>query len=136
MVSAEKWNKLNARLVKLGVDEKEIHEQFVRASGPGGQNINKTATCVVLTYLPLGLNVRCKEERTQGLNRYLARKRLADKIEEIRYGAESKRQKEIAKIRRQKKRRSRRAKENILAEKHQRSEIKRTRKGVAIRYEP
>jgi protein subunit release factor B len=131
-VSTEKWNALNARLASLGIDEKDLHERFIRASGPGGQNVNKTSTCVALTHLPSAITVRCQEERTQGLNRYRARKLLADKVEEMRLGAESRRQKEIAKIRRQKKVRSRRAKEKMLVEKHQRSEIKQARKGVVM----
>ncbi len=130
LISTEKWNALSARLVSLGIDEKDIDERFIRSSGPGGQNVNKTSTCVVLTHPPSAITIRCQEERTQGLNRYRARQRLADKVEEIQLGAESKRQKEIAKVRRQKKVRSRRAKEKMLVAKHQRSEIKQGRKGV------
>ena len=76
-VSSDKMKALEARLLKLGISEQDLDEHFVRAGGPGGQNVNKVSTCVVLIHRPSGLCVRCQEERSQGLNRYLARKRLA-----------------------------------------------------------
>ena len=129
-VSSEKWNALEARLLKLGVREQDLHERFVRAGGPGGQNVNKVSTCVVLTHRPSGLAVRCQEERSQGLNRFLARKRLADKMEETLLGAASRRRQEIEKIRRQKRKRSKRAKEKMLEAKHHRAGLKASRKAV------
>lgn len=129
-VSSEKWKALQARLLTLGIREQDMEEQFVRAGGPGGQNVNKVSTCVVLTHRPSGLSVRCQEERSQGLNRFVARKRLADKMEEKLLGAASRRRQEIEKIRRQKRKRSKRAKEKMLEGKHHRAEIKATRKEV------
>ena len=99
----------------------------MRSSGHGGQNVNKVSTCVMLIHRPSGLLVRCQEARTQGMNRYFARRRLAEKMEEMLLGAESRRQQEIEKIRRQKRRRSRRAKEKMLEEKHHRADIKEAR---------
>ena len=129
-VSPEKWHALQARLLTLGIREQDLEEHFVRAGGPGGQNVNKVSTCVVLTHRPSGLSVRCQEERSQGLNRFVARKRLADKMEEKLLGAASRRRQEIEKIRRQKRKRSKRAKEKMLEGKHHRAEIKVSRKAV------
>ena len=129
-VSSDKWTALEARLLKLGIREQDLDERFVRAGGPGGQNVNKVSTCVVLTHRPSGLSVRCQEERSQGLNRFLARKRLADKMEETLLGAASRRRQEIAKIRRQKRKRSTRAKEKMLEAKHHRAGLKASRKAV------
>lgn len=129
-ISSEKWKVLEERLLKLGIRAEDLEERFVRSSGHGGQNVNKVSTCVVLIHRPSGLSVRCQEARTQGMNRYLARRRLAEKMEEMILGEESRRQKEIEKIRRQKRRRSRRAKEKMLQEKHHRANIKETRRPV------
>jgi len=130
-VSPETADALRARLLNVGVREEDLEERFVRSGGPGGQNVNKVATCVVLTHRPSGLSVRCQEERSQGLNRFLARRRLAEKMEERILGRESDRQREIAKIRRQKRKRSRRAKAKLLADKRHRATIKTLRKPVA-----
>ena len=128
--SSEKWKALKARLLKLGIREQDVDEQFVRAGGPGGQNVNKVSTCVVLRHRPSGLSVRCQEERSQGLNRLLARKRLADKMEEMLWVETNRRRQEIEKIRRQKRTRDTRSKERTLADKRHRAEIKGTRKKV------
>jgi peptide chain release factor len=129
-VSSDKMKALEARLLKLGISEQDLDEHFVRAGGPGGQNVNKVSTCVVLLHRPSGLSVRCQEERSQGLNRYLARKRLADKMEETLLGAASRHRQEIEKIRRQKRKRSKRAKEKMLEAKHHRAGVKASRRDV------
>src|SRR4051812_41141479 len=123
-VSADKARELRARLEQLGIREDDLEEQFVRSGGKGGQNVNKVSTCVVLVHLPSGMRVKCQQERTQGMNRYLARKLLADKIETERLGRQSQREQEIERVRRQKRRRSRRAKNRMLADKHARSALK------------
>ena len=117
-------------MLKLGIREQDLDERFVRAGGPGGQNVNKVSTCVILIHRASGVSVRCQEERSQGLNRFLARKRLADKVEETLLGKASRRQQEIEKIRRQKRKRSKRAKEKMLETKHHRAGLKANRKAV------
>jgi len=77
-VSTDKVRALRTRLDQLGIREDDLDEQFVTSGGKGGQNVNKVATCVVLVHRPSGTRVKCQQERTQGLNRYLARKLLAD----------------------------------------------------------
>ena len=113
-VSPKKQAALEAAMRRLGVREEEFEEWFIRSSGPGGQHVNKAATCVVLRYRPGGLEVRCQQERSQALNRFLARKILLRRLEAERLGRLSEEAQRIAKLKRQKRRRSRRAKEKVL----------------------
>lgn len=102
---------------RLGVREGDLVEEFIRGSGSGGQKINKTSVAVLLTHPPSGIQVRCHQGRSQALNRYWARVRLLDRLEERILGEKSALQQKIAKIRRQKRRRSKRAKEKMLQDK-------------------
>ena len=86
-VTREKEEALRKRMESLGIFEKDILEKFVRSSGKGGQKVNKTSTCVYLKHLPTKIEVKCQRERYQAINRYLARKILADKIEKKINGA-------------------------------------------------
>jgi peptide chain release factor len=79
---SEKKLTLEKRMLLLGVREEDIIENFIRSGGPGGQNVNKTSTCVYLKHLPTGLEVKCQEQRSQLLNRSLARHILLSKIEQ------------------------------------------------------
>jgi len=123
----DKAREVGARLAALGVREEDLDESFVHSGGKGGQNVNKVATCVVLLHRPSGVAIKCQRERTQLANRLIARKMLADRIEEIRLGAASKRQQEAERVRRQKRRRSRRAKQRMLRDKHAQSDKKAAR---------
>jgi peptide chain release factor len=129
-VSPEKEIALTERLNELGIRQEDLVEKFIRSGGHGGQNVNKVSTCVYLKHIPTGTEVKCQKERSQALNRYHARKMLADKIENLIKGKESAEQQRNEKIRRQKRRRSRRAKEKMLANKHHQSDKKKERRVV------
>lgn len=127
-VKAKKQEELRHRMEKLGIKENDLVEKFIRSSGHGGQNLNKVATCVYLKHLPTGLEVKCQQERSQALNRFLARRILCQKVEALIKGKESEKQQRIAKIRRQKRKRSKRAKLKILEEKRKRAAKKEARR--------
>jgi protein subunit release factor B len=127
-VGPDKELQLRERMEALGVRESDLEETFVRSGGHGGQNVNKTATCVMLRHRPTGLQVKCQTTRQQGLNRFLARRLLLDKVERLRTGRVAAEQARIEKIRRQKRKRSRRAKERMLADKSRNAEKKAGRR--------
>jgi len=129
-VSPEKESQLAQRMAALDVREVDIDESFVRSGGHGGQNVNKVSTCVMLLHRPTGVQVKCQATRQQGMNRFLARRLLLDKIEEKKTGVIAAQRAEIEKIRRQKRRRSRRAKNKMLDNKSRQGVKKAGRRPV------
>jgi protein subunit release factor B len=129
-VSGKKVRELEERMARLNLKDSDFEETFVRSGGAGGQNVNKVSTCVVLKHIQSGLVVRCQQERSQALNRFLAMRLMVDKIEAERLGIRTAKQAEFEKIRRQKRRRGRRAKEKMLAQKKMRSEVKAMRRKI------
>lgn len=110
-VTEQKAVALSARMEACGISEADLDESFVRSGGPGGQHVNRTATCVVLRHVPTNTQVKMQQARSQGLNRYYARKRLCELLEAgaLDSTPESER---AAKIRKQKARRRRRSRDS------------------------
>ena len=129
-VFMDKDEALKMKMALLGIKESDIKELFILSSKKGGQKVNKTSACVYLKHEPTGIEVKCQQERSQVLNRFLARRILANKIESLILGKKSQEQKRYEKIRRQKRRRSRRAKEKMLTNKRFHSEKKALRRSV------
>lgn len=112
---------------QLQVRPEDLEEEFVRGSGHGGQKMNKTSSTVRLLHRPTGTEVRCQQHREQSKNRIAAYKLLILKIEELVKGKQSKRQQEVFKLRKQKARRTRRAKEKMVVDKRIRGQLKESR---------
>jgi len=109
-VSEYKNRWLMRKMEELGVDEKDFEEKFIRASGRGGQKLNKTSSSVYLKHIPTGLEVKCMKERSQSVNRFLARRELLERIEAL-SGKKTKADMKLDKIRKQKAKRKKRTKE-------------------------
>lgn len=99
---------------KQPLREQDVVEKFVRSGGRGGQNVNKTATCVYLKHLPTGIEVKCQLERSQARNRASALRLLAEKVAEAALAERRRRAQEREKERRRKRPRPAALKERIL----------------------
>jgi protein subunit release factor B len=108
-VTQKKLAELEARMAAVGLREQDLEEKFIHSSGPGGQRVNKTSSCVYLKHVPTGLGVKMQQERQQRLNRYYARKRMCEMLEAKALGHDSPAAMKAEKIRRQKQRRRRRS---------------------------
>ncbi len=112
-VNADKEKALLEKMRALGIREEDLDETFVRSGGPGGQNVNKVATCVQLKHIPTGISVKVQKDRSQGVNRFLARREIVYRIEQKLYGIASPAEIEREKLRKQKRRRKRKTKTKL-----------------------
>ncbi|KAB0672077.1 peptide chain release factor-like protein [Oryzomonas sagensis] len=113
-VSEEKNRWLIRKMAELGVTEEDLEETFVRSSGNGGQHVNKTSTCVQLRHKPSGITVSASRERSQSVNRFLARRELLERLE-ARNGVQTAEMKRVEKLRKQKNRRRRRTATKVVS---------------------
>jgi peptide chain release factor len=105
-VNPHKQQELDDRLNALGIHREDVVEQFIRASGPGGQKVNKTSSAVYLRHLPSGIEIKMQQDRSQAVNRFLAWRLLADKVEARQTGKDPQAA-EADRLRKQKQRRRR-----------------------------
>ena len=126
----EKIEEVNATLESLGIKEEDLIEKFILGSGRGGQNLQKTSSCVYLKHIPTGIEVKCQQDRSREINRVLARRMLCEKVQSQILGEKTARQQEIEKKRRQKRTRSRKQKKKMLEGKRLVGEKKKLRAPV------
>lgn len=130
MISPETIARIKDLMNQASVYEEDLEESFILGGGPGGQKTNKTSNVVRLVHAPSALAVRCGENRSREINRWLARRALAEQILAREQGRKTAAQQAREKVRRQKRRRSRRQKQRMLDDKHAHAEKKARRRPV------
>lgn len=128
MSSSDPFTLVRNRMAKLGLFEKDLIERFIRASGHGGQKVNKTSSCVQLSHPGLGLEVKVQDSRSRDSNRLSAREHLCQIVEDRKRTQLAARKERRERIRRQKRRPSPAARRRNVANKRRHGEKKQNRK--------
>ena len=126
-IRKQKEDEILQIMEKLGIKEEDFIEKFILGSGRGGQNLQKTSSCVYLKHLPTGIEIKCQKDRSRAVNRILARRMLCEKFQEQILQEETKKTQAREKIRRQKQTRSRKQKRKMLEDKRLHGEKKSNR---------
>jgi protein subunit release factor B len=113
----DKIDALEMKLTELNIDKKDIEFKFIKASGRGGQKVNKSASAVFVRHVVTGIHVKCGKARSQHLNRFLALRNLVDKIEDHIKGPGTRKISAIEKIKKQKKKRKQKARKKLATNK-------------------
>lgn len=90
----EKYNRTQTSIITVAIldptnvfvyslNRLDVRRQFTRSRGKGGQHVNKTSSCCVLTHIPTGIQVRCEDTRVQAKNEEIAWERLYQKLKSI-----------------------------------------------------
>ncbi len=121
---------VESTILAMGLRPVDFKERFTHAQGPGGQNVNKVASCVVIVHLPTGLRVKCQEHRTQLANRRAAWLQILCLIEKRKKQKERIERQARELKRRQSRGRSRKGKEEMLKAKKKQAAKKINRQKV------
>jgi protein subunit release factor B len=105
----EKIKALEKKMNLLGIYKKDILEKFIKSSGRGGQKVNKSCSAVFLTHLPTKISVKYGKHRSQHLNRFMALRHLVEKIEQLQSGMPDAKARKLARVKKQKQRRRKKA---------------------------
>jgi protein subunit release factor B len=112
-ISPDKVKTLLAQMAELNLEESDFEEKFVRASGSGGQKVNKTSSCVYLKHHPTGIFVKVDAERSQSKNRFFARRLFIEKYQKEILGIKTNKELELEKKTKQKNRRQRKTRSRL-----------------------
>ena len=116
------------RMRRAKVYERDLLERFIRGSGPGGQKINKTSSCVQLKHITTGIEVKCQESRSLMANRIQARNLICSILEDREQKRKDRRRSDMEKTRRKNRQPSKRQKRLNVANKRKHGVKKRMRK--------
>jgi protein subunit release factor B len=118
--SEKKQAALDQKLEKLGIRKTDLEEKFIKASGRGGQKVNKSSSAVFLRHKVTGLSVKVGKHRSLHLNRFLALRALAEKIQALQSGRHSSDMSDSdRKIQKQKRRRRQKTRKKLAGKQKQ-----------------
>ena len=109
----EKIQALEKKMTDLGIRKQDLEFKFIKASGKGGQKVNKSASAVFVKHVTTGLFVKFGKERSQHLNKFFALRLLVERVEEHTHGRSDKKMIKIEKLKKQKQRRKRRTRKKL-----------------------
>jgi peptide chain release factor len=104
---------LAAKLAELGIRKNDLEEKFIKASGRGGQKVNKSSSAVFIRHRETGLSVKVGKHRSLHLNRFVALRALAEKIQALRSGQDPAQSDALRKIQKQKRRRRQKTRKKL-----------------------